>query len=52
MEKVLDAKIYRAVQPPPGRKEMLHCSRYLKLDWGWRAEYYIWWRGASTLARG
>lgn len=34
MEKVPDAKIYRAVQPSPGRKEeTLHCFRHFKLDW-------------------
>lgn len=34
MKKVLDAKIYRAVQPSPRRKEeMLRCFQHLKVDW-------------------
>lgn len=52
MEKVLEAKIYRAVQPSPGRKEeMLHCFQHFKREW-METKYYIWHRGAYRLARG
>lgn len=34
MEKVLDAEIYTAARPPPGKKEeLLHCFRHFELDW-------------------